>query len=81
MAEKNSTPLRAAVYARVSTANHGQDVTMQTRELAEYCERRGWQISAEYVDIGISGSKEKRPQLDRLMADAHDRPALLVQEK
>src|SRR5580698_11387824 len=46
---------------------------MQTRELKEYCERRGWQISAEYVDVGISGSKEKRPQLDKLMADAHQR--------
>jgi DNA invertase Pin-like site-specific DNA recombinase len=62
-----------ALYARVSTANHGQDVTMQTRELRQYCERRGWQIAGEYVDIGISGTKEKRPELDRLMADAHKR--------
>ena len=46
---------------------------MQTRELAEYCERRGWQVATEYVDVGISGSKEKRPQLDKLMADAHQR--------
>lgn len=72
MADKNSTT-RVAIYARVSTLNHGQDVGMQTRELKEYCDRRGWQISAEYVDIGISGSKEKRPQLDKLMADAHQR--------
>jgi DNA invertase Pin-like site-specific DNA recombinase len=46
---------------------------MQTRELREYAERRGWQIASEYVDIGISGSKEKRPELDRLMVDAHRR--------
>jgi DNA invertase Pin-like site-specific DNA recombinase len=72
VADKNSTT-RVAIYARVSTLNHGQDVGMQTRELKEYCERRGWQISAEYVDVGISGSKEKRPQLDKLMADAHQR--------
>lgn len=65
--------IRCAVYARVSTANHGQDVTMQTRELREYCERRGWTVAGEYVDIGISGSKEKRPELDRLMTDAHRR--------
>jgi len=45
---------------------------MQTRELAEFCERRGWAL-VEYVDIGISGTKEKRPALDRLMADAHRR--------
>jgi DNA invertase Pin-like site-specific DNA recombinase len=46
---------------------------MQTRELWEYCERRGWVIAGEYVDIGISGTKETRPELDRLMADAHRR--------
>lgn len=64
--------MKAAIYARVSTAN-GQDPTMQTRELREYCHRRGWQITGEYVDVGISGGKEKRPELDRLMADAHRR--------
>jgi len=46
---------------------------MQTRELREYCERRGWQLAVEYVDLGISGAKEKRPELDRLMSDAHRR--------
>jgi DNA invertase Pin-like site-specific DNA recombinase len=46
---------------------------MQTRELREYCGRRGWKVSGEYIDIGISGTKEKRPELDRLMADAHQR--------
>lgn len=46
---------------------------MQTRELREYIERRGWQFAGAYVDVGISGSKEKRPELDRLMADAHRR--------
>ncbi len=62
-----------AIYARVSTANNGQDPTMQTRELREYIERRGWQLAGEYVDVGISGTKEKRPELDRLLADAHRR--------
>jgi DNA invertase Pin-like site-specific DNA recombinase len=65
--------MRAAVYARVSTLNHGQDTNLQLRELREYAERRGWTIVGEYVDEGISGSKEKRPELDRLMADAHRR--------
>ncbi len=64
--------MKAAIYARVSTTN-GQDPTVQTRELKEYCERRGWKIAGEYVDQGISGAKEKRPELDRLMADAHRR--------
>jgi DNA invertase Pin-like site-specific DNA recombinase len=65
--------VRAAIYARVSTANNGQDPSTQTGELREYCERRGWQLAAEYVDLGISGAKEKHPELDRLMADAHRR--------
>src|SRR5215470_4389396 len=65
--------MRAAIYARVSTANHGQDVGMQTRELREYIERRGWKIAGEYTDVSISGAKEKRPELDRLIADAHRR--------
>jgi len=65
--------MRAAIYARVSTSNNGQDPRVQTREIREYCERRGWQIAGEYVDVGISGTKEKRPELDRLLADAHRR--------
>ena len=71
--EKHRPSFRAAIYARVSTANNGQDPAMQTRELREYCERRGWQIVGEFVDVGISGSKERRPELDRLIADAHRR--------
>jgi DNA invertase Pin-like site-specific DNA recombinase len=46
---------------------------VQVRELGEYCEHRSLKITSEYVDVGISGSKEKRPELDRLMADAHRR--------
>ena len=46
---------------------------MQLREVREYCTRRGWQISGEYVDRGISGSKERRPELDRLLADCRKR--------
>jgi len=65
--------MRAAIYARVSTANNGQDPRVQTRELAEFCDRRGWIVLPEYIDVGISGIKEKRPALDRLMADAHKR--------
>jgi len=62
---------RVAIYARISTTNHGQDVSMQLRELREYCERRRWKIGAEYVDVGISGAKERRPRLDELMRHAH----------
>jgi DNA invertase Pin-like site-specific DNA recombinase len=46
---------------------------MQTRELREFCQRRGWRFAGEYVDEGISGSKDSRPELNKLMADAHRR--------
>src|SRR5450755_4819469 len=62
-----------ALYARVSTLNGHQDPEMQLRELREYARLRGWKIFGEYVDNGVSGSKESRPALNRLMADAHSR--------
>lgn len=65
--------MRAAIYARVSTANNGQNPEMQLGELREYCQRRGWGIAGEYVDAGISGAKEHRPQLDALLAACRKR--------
>lgn len=65
--------MRAGLYGRISTTNHGQNPELQLRELREYCTRRGWEIAGEYIDIGISGSKERRPQLDKLWADAKRR--------
>jgi DNA invertase Pin-like site-specific DNA recombinase len=64
--------MRVAIYARVSTTN-GQSPEMQLSDLREYASRRGWQVFAEYVDNGVSGAKESRPELNRLMADAHRR--------
>lgn len=63
---------RIAIYARVSTLN-GQNPAMQLAEIREYAGRRGWEISGEYVDLGVSGSKESRPQLNRMIQDAHRR--------
>lgn len=63
----------AAIYARVSTISAGQDPSMQTRELEEYCQRRGWQIHGIYVDNGVSGKKDSRPKLNKMMQDAHER--------
>ena len=64
--------MRVALYARVSTLN-GQHPEMQLSELRDYAFRRGWEITGEYVDQGVSGSKDSRPALNRLMADAHRR--------
>jgi DNA invertase Pin-like site-specific DNA recombinase len=63
---------RVGMYARVSTLNR-QDPEMQLRELRDYATRRGWLVEKEYIDQGVSGSKESRPALNELMADAHRR--------
>jgi len=60
-------PSRVALYARVSTSNGKQDPEMQLAEMREYAGRCGWEIIGEYTDEGVSGSKESRPELNRLM--------------
>src|SRR5499433_3745471 len=69
----DQTIKHVAIYARISTANHSQDVTMQMRELRQFAVARGWTIAGEYIDAGVSGAKDSRPELNRLMADAHKR--------
>ena len=59
---------RVALYARVSTDDQNPD--LQVEELRRLSEQRGWRVVGEYVDHGISGVKESRPALDRLLADA-----------
>ncbi len=61
--------LRAALYARVSTAD--QNPALQLDGLRRLAEQRGWSIVGEYVDQGVSGSKDRRPELDKLMKDVH----------
>ena len=62
--------MRAALYARVSTVD--QEPENQLAELRRYCEARGW-TATEFVDRGVSGSKDRRPALDELIAAAKRR--------
>lgn len=64
-----AAPVRAALYARVSTTDHGQDVGLQLDELRQVAAQRGWTVT-EYVDDGVSGAAESRPSLDRMLEDA-----------
>jgi DNA invertase Pin-like site-specific DNA recombinase len=61
---------RAGIYARVSTLD--QEPENQLQELRRYVEARGW-TAVEYVDKGVSGAKDRRPALDRLLTDAKRR--------
>ncbi len=56
-----------ALYARVSTSE--QSVDLQLRDLREYVERQGW-TATEFIDEGVSGRKESRPALNRLLQEA-----------
>jgi DNA invertase Pin-like site-specific DNA recombinase len=62
--------MKAAIYARVSTLD--QEPENQLAELRRYTEAREWS-AVEYVDRGVSGAKESRPALDRLVKGARRR--------
>ncbi len=71
---KTETARRVALYARVSTNGNGkpdgQDPETQLYEMRRHCEYKTWKIIGEYVDR-MSGAKTSRPELNRLMNDAH----------
>lgn len=58
-------------YCRVSTdAQAGDDkfgLDAQKQKIMEYCAKNDMQISAWYVDEGISGVKEDRPQFNAIL--------------
>ena len=62
---------RAALYMRVSTVD--QHPENQLNELRRFAELRGFQIAEEYTDHGVSGTKARRPALDKMLKDAHRR--------
>lgn len=72
------TPMRTAIYARVSTKDRGQDTENQLRELRQFAKGQGWSVIGEYID-NVSGSgKVKRPAFERMMQDAIDRKSDMV---
>ena len=62
---------RAAIYARVSTAD--QHVEAQLYDLRQMAAQRGYEVICEYTDVGISGTKARRPGLDAMLKDARKR--------
>src|SRR5260370_535025 len=63
--------MRIAIYARVSTKD--ESCELQVRDLRGYCAARGFDLVREYVDVGQSGAKDSRPELNKLMDDARKR--------
>jgi DNA invertase Pin-like site-specific DNA recombinase len=71
---------KCCLYARVSTANHHQNPEAQLRDLRAFAKQRKWKTAHEFTDWGVSGAKDSRPELDKLMEDAkqHKFDAVLV---
>jgi DNA invertase Pin-like site-specific DNA recombinase len=63
--------MRIGIYARVSTKD--QSCELQVRDLRAYCAARGFDLVGEYFDVGQSGAKDSRPELNKLMDDARKR--------
>ena len=66
-----------ALYIRVSTtkqAEEGYGLEAQASELGRYCEAQGWPVAPEhiYVDAGVSGKSDDRPQFQAMMQAARD---------
>jgi DNA invertase Pin-like site-specific DNA recombinase len=68
---------RAALYARVSTDDRGQDPETQLRQLREYADRRGFAVAEEFVDVA-SGTRNDRPSYKRLLEAVRKRQVDVV---
>lgn len=71
--------LRAALYLRVSTGRQAESdlsIPDQRRQTEAFCKAKGWQVVIEFVDAGLSGTDDRRPELQRLLdlAAADDAP-------
>ncbi len=67
---------RCAIYARVSTPE--QCIDNQLYDLRKFAEQRGYEVSCEYTDVGVSGSKARRPGLDAMLKDARKKKFSVV---
>ena len=68
--------MRAGLYARVSTteqAEEGYSIEAQLEAMRRYCRAEGWEVAAEYIDPGVSGTTGDRPGLQAALADCEAR--------
>jgi len=68
-----SKKIKIGIYARISTLNKGQNTETQLLPMREFCQRNNYEIVEEYIDNGISGSKESRPSFDKMLGDMRTR--------
>ncbi|WP_268624913.1 recombinase family protein [Paenibacillus alvei] len=74
--------MRCAIYVRVSTNKEEQKTSLENQRalFLQYVSEKGWSIYDFYVEIQ-SGTKSKRPELQRLIADAKAKKFDMVMAK
>ena len=68
-----AVPKRAALYLRVSTGRQAtNDVSIPSqRELtARFCEAQGFEVTAEFAELGASATDDRRPVFQRMLEEA-----------
>ena len=76
-AVSETAPSRAALYLRVSTsrqAEHDLSIPDQRRQAQAYCAAKGWTVAAEYVEAGASATDDRRPEFQRMVDAALQKP-------
>src|SRR5438445_3793048 len=69
--------VRAALYLRVSTgrqADSDLSIPDQRRQAKAYCQSRGWEIAADYVEPAASATDDRRPEFQRMIDAATTKP-------
>lgn len=64
-------PKRVAFYVRSSLVRQEHSTAAQLDMLRQVAHQRGWMVVGEYADVGQSGAKDRRPQLDLLLKQVH----------
>src|SRR5687767_11661490 len=75
------TATRAAGYIRVSTerqATEGLSLPEQERRIRAYADAQGWELVEVYTDAGISGKRDERPALRRLLGELDGIDRLII---
>ncbi|MGB8436612.1 MAG: recombinase family protein [Burkholderiales bacterium] len=65
--------MAVALYARVSTTRQAENdlsIPDQLRQLRDWCKANGLAVGAEYVESGASATDDRRPEFQRMIADA-----------
>ena len=70
--------MAVALYARVSTtrqADNELSIPDQVRQMREWCRAKGYGVAAEYVEPGASATDDRRPEFQRMIAEATRTPS------